>query len=529
MALSNDLISQFVKVNKTEKPKNVEETHNATAVVEHDGTTYVRIDGSELLTPVTSTVVVENEDRVRVAIKNHSATIVSNVSTPSASSKDVAEIGSKVTEFEIVVADKVSTKQLDAQIARIDSLQSENVTITDTLTAQNGVINNLLAKDVEIDGKLTANEAAIDNLEATKLSADIADVKYATIENLEATNQTVVNIQGTYAEFEETVTKDFEAVNARIDNIDASDITVEQLDARYAQISNLEATDAKVTNLEGELAEFDVLVTNKFAANDAAIDDLEANKISATDIEGKFANIDFSNIGKAAIEFLFAQSGLIKDLVVGDGTITGELVGVTISGDLIEGNTIVAEKLVIKGTDGLYYKLNTDGVTTEAEQTDYNSINGSVIKAKSITATKINVSDLVAFDATIGGFNITDTAIYSGVKESVDNTTRGIYQDKNGQFAVGDATNFLKYYKDTDGTYKLAISADSIKLTSGDKDIAETIEEITNLQVGARNLIQNSETLVFNDYSFGDAVSISFLTDNDDSIFVDENNNLFIF
>lgn len=103
-----------------------------------------------------------------------------------------------------------------------------------------------------------------------------------------------------------------------------------------------------------------------------------------------------------------------KDVLIGDATISGELVGVTIKGDLIEGNTIIADKLVIKGTDGLYYKLNTDGVTTEKEQTDYNSINGQVIRAKSITATKIDVSDLVAFGATIGGSKIGQKSIYSG-------------------------------------------------------------------------------------------------------------------
>ena len=63
--------------------------------------------------------------------------------------------------------------------------------------------------------------------------------------------------------------------------------------------------------------------------------------------------------------------------------------------------------MVVKGSDGLYYKLNTDGSTVESEQTEYNSLNGSVITAKSITATKISVDDLVAFGATIGGFNIT--------------------------------------------------------------------------------------------------------------------------
>ena len=154
--------------------------------------------------------------------------------------------------------------------------------------------------------------------------------------------------------------------------------------------------------------------------------------------------------------------------------------GITISGDLIEGNTIVAEKLVIKGEDGLYYKLNTDGVKTETEQTDYNSINGTVIKAKSITATKIDVKDLVAFDATIGGFKITNNAIYSGVKESVNNTTRGAYLDSEGQVAFGDASNFIKGYKDQNGDYKIVISADSLTFGSSKKNIENAINEINN-------------------------------------------------
>ena len=113
--------------------------------------------------------------------------------------------------------------------------------------------------------------------------------------------------------------------------------------------------------------------------------------------------------------------------------------GVTIKGELIEGGTVVADKLVVQGEDGLYYKLNTDGVSITAEQTEYNSLNGSVITAKSVTAEKISVSDLVAFGADIGGFHITTDAIYSGVKESVDNTTRGVDPD-SGRPALSLAT-----------------------------------------------------------------------------------------
>ena len=192
------------------------------------------------------------------------------------------------------------------------------------------------------------------------------------------------------------------------------------------------------------------------------------------------------------MEYFYAQSGLIKDVTIGDATITGELVGVTISGDLIKGNTIVAEKLVIKGSDGLYYKLNTDGMTVEKEQTDYNSLNGQVIRAKSITATKIDVKDLVAFGATIGGFKIGQDSIYSGVKESVGNTTRGIYMDNDGQFVFGDASQYVKFYRVSEGKYKLAIAVEDLFI--GSKSVAESIEDVKKTADNAASVASSASS-----------------------------------
>ena len=192
------------------------------------------------------------------------------------------------------------------------------------------------------------------------------------------------------------------------------------------------------------------------------------------------------------MEYFYAQSGLIKDVTIGDATITGELVGVTISGDLIKGNTIVAEKLVIKGSDGLYYKLNTDGMTVEKEQTDYNSINGQVIRAKSITATKIDVEDLVAFGATIGGFKIGQDSIYSGVKESVGNTTRGIYMDNDGQFVFGDTSQYVKFYRVSEGKYKLAIAVEDLFI--GSKSVVESIEDVQKTAENATSVASSAKS-----------------------------------
>lgn len=431
MGLSSELISQFVKITKDEPKPSNGKTVTGTATL-YDGKIYVQLDGSDQLTPIlSSTAGVKDGDRVTVLIKDHSATVTGNTSSPSAGQGDIedakTEIGNKISEVEILIADKVDTIEFNAEKARIDELVAENVTIKEKLTAAEADIGNLEADNVTISGDLEAANAEIENLKATKIDADIADLKYATVGSLEATN-------------------------------------------------------ADIHNLEVDYGSFKDLTTEKLSAVDAEITKLDTEKLSADEAELKYANIDFANIGKAAIENFFSKSGMIGDLVVGDGTITGTLVGVTIKGDLIEGGTVVADKLVLKGTDGLYYKLNTTGETVSAEQTEYNSLNGSIITAKSVTAEKINVNDLVAFGATIGGFKITEDSLYSGVKESADNTTRGIFMGDDGQFAVGDSSNFLKFYKDTDGTWKLAISASQIKLGTSGKDIEEVVSDaVTNI------------------------------------------------
>lgn len=465
MALSNDLISQFVKATSDKKKDKKEETVYGTVVVQGDSK-YVKLDGSDQLTPISTTADTKNGERVVVLIKNHTATVTGNISSPAARTDDVMgmdsayqDLADQISEFEIIIADKVSTKDFDAATGRIDDLQADNVLIKDRLIANEAAVSELEADNVTIKETLTANEASIENLQTTKLDVDIAEAKFATIEDLDVTDANINNLQAAYGEFKD-------------------------------------------------------LTTDKFEAVDASIKDLEATKLSAAEADLKYANIDFSNIGKAAMEYFYANSGLIEDVIVGDGTITGHLVGVTISGDLIEGNTIKADKLVIKGEDGLYYKLNTNGVTTETEQTEYNSLNGTVILAKSITASKISVDDLVAFDATIGGFNITNNSLYSGVKESVDNTTRGIYLDSDGQMAIGDSENFIKYYRDQNGDYKLEISAKSMTLSTSGKSVETAIsdmqEEVSNLKDEITTLlrIESSRGTVFKNDTVATVLSV---------------------
>lgn len=378
MQLSADLVSKFVKATKDTKTQDGTTMYGT--VVMQNGTPYVRLDGSEILTPVTSMADVHSLERVMVLVKDHTATIMGNISSPSARSDDVKAL----TE---VVADKASIGDLKAINADIENLKADNVEISDKLTATEADIKDLEADNVTINEKLTANNASIKELE--------------------------------------------------VDNVG---------------------------------------IHEKLTANDATIEELQTGKLDAKLADIKYAQIDFANIGKAALEQFFAKSGLIENVVVGDQQITGTLVGVTILGDSIKGGTVIADKLVIKGEDGLYYKLNTDGNTVEKEQTDYNSLDGGVIRAKSITATKIAVDDLVAFGATIGGWHIVNGGLYSGTKESMSNISRGTYLGSDGQINVGDSDNFIMFYVDNKGESHLAISAD--KFTLGKQNIENVISDI---------------------------------------------------
>ena len=131
MALSHDVVSQFAKmVNKPEENK--EETVKGTFKT-FGGQEYVQLDGSNIYTPVTSTVEAEDGDRVNVLIKDHAALLTSNITSPSARNKDVTALRAEVDEQGNTI------QQMDNSI-----IQQENsiIQINNAINQQNDVINS---------------------------------------------------------------------------------------------------------------------------------------------------------------------------------------------------------------------------------------------------------------------------------------------------------------------------------------------------------------------------------------------------
>lgn len=91
MALSNEIASQFAKT-VANKDKSRSENAVYGTVVVRNGEKYVRMDGSDLLTPCGATVNAINDERVLILVKNHSVIINGNLSSPAARLGDLDDV-----------------------------------------------------------------------------------------------------------------------------------------------------------------------------------------------------------------------------------------------------------------------------------------------------------------------------------------------------------------------------------------------------------------------------------------------------
>lgn len=97
MDLPTVLVNQFAKVTNDKKDDlKVETLYGRAKIV--DGKQYVQMDGSDLLTPCTSSVTLKNDDRVIVRVGNHEAVVTGNLTAPSVSEGDVTAITEKKLE-----------------------------------------------------------------------------------------------------------------------------------------------------------------------------------------------------------------------------------------------------------------------------------------------------------------------------------------------------------------------------------------------------------------------------------------------
>lgn len=329
---SSDL-GRLLKALSVDEPKEESFSEHVGKIIEFDqnGLAWCQLDGAEEgeLTPVENlTMTSKIGDNILITIEDGIAT------------------GSPSPNNQMVTADYVNAV-VSAMAGDTSSLEEylQHGNFED-ITAQKASFGDL-DSDTATIGNLTVDTANITNLEATNARLDNAIVNSlsAVVGKFEALEATSAKMKGIIAEW-------IKAARLEVEKLIANEATIADLRAENANIVELIASDAYLGNLIANNATFQSLATSK------------------ADID--LANIDIANIAAAKIQELMAGSGwFTQDLAVtGDSTVTGQLKAVLIDGDTARFRNIYADALMIQGQNGLYHRLNFDGL----DDTTYNFV-----------------------------------------------------------------------------------------------------------------------------------------------------------
>ena len=245
-------------------------------------------------------------------------------------------------------------------------------TITGSLIANNTISGNKISENT-ITGNLIANNTLTGNL-----------IKDGTI-----TNNLIQDSTLTGAKIHDA-TISFEKVDESfIANLTADDAYIKDLTAKVASIGSLTADDAIIKNIQSVAISADYI-----RAITADIGYLKADEADLKYADITFGNIDTANIDKANIGLLFNEVGLIDRATIVDGHITGFLDAVEVNASKITAGTLVAERLLLKGSkDGLLFALNNMG---EIVSQNVDTLDGDILTERTVTADKLVANSITA-------------------------------------------------------------------------------------------------------------------------------------
>lgn len=167
--LSDALIKDFVTVTNDSSEKQVSDGITVYGTVTRNGDkVYVKIDGSELLTPVSEAMDSKDKDRVMVLVKDHVATVVGNVTAPATNdtealekvnadidkaNEDIANVGEQVKKVDVRVDE--ANGRITSEIERANGVEGElHSMITQTADSIVAEVNRANAVEGELSSRI---------------------------------------------------------------------------------------------------------------------------------------------------------------------------------------------------------------------------------------------------------------------------------------------------------------------------------------------------------------------------------------
>lgn len=158
---------------------------------------------------------------------------------PDRPTKNTAEISSPILTFADLSEKYKSAYDIINTVVSGDGRYTGTINVSDILHFEDGISGSSTISG--INAKLEQATLEIGTVKANYISAEQADLKYATIENLNVVNEKVVSIDGDYAKFKSTVTDELAAHTGQIDDLQVAKGWMLEGSIGDAQIANVSA------------------------------------------------------------------------------------------------------------------------------------------------------------------------------------------------------------------------------------------------------------------------------------------------
>lgn len=449
MKLSDELLTQFAKItNDTSKSENSSTVYGT--VVEDGGTMYVRIDGSELLTPVSTTTEMKNGERVTVTIKDHTAIATGNLSSPAARTGTVNDIAQIVNStFEM----SDSGMYILGSNVKVDG-SNVDITSNSDITLMNSKINIANSAFNIVDGRITGlSEVVTDSIVAD--TAVIGSIASEVIETNEINSKFITT--------EQLKSKNIEAGFIDADEISASFITSGFANITTAEVKKLFSSIGIIDSLTvGD----DMHVTGKLVALELDADLIQSGTLKAEHIviegdDGLLYSLNANALGEAGMADVIDKAALKNQL----------------HGAVITDDTITAKKIHVDD-------LQAFGATIGGFDIDEDSIH---------THTKTSVDNNMQ-----GLYFGSDGQIAIGGSEAGIKLYKEYVTDENGNYLyfdvddnIVDEETGVRHF-----TWRLNITANDVTFAGSNKTFYEELEDMKDL-VSTNLILESSRGTCF--------------------------------
>ena len=450
MSIDRSILSEFIKA--TNDNKETKQTQLYGTVVTQGNSKCVKIDGSEIVTPVRSITDIKDDERVMVSIKDHMATVTGNMTNPSVGNDRVESAEGKIDRFDHLFAGNITAENIAADSITADKILAGAIT-TDKLMAESIIADKIAANAIESKhikaDTIESNHIKTNVIEAEHIKAGVINAEHITSGTI-----TADKIQSGSITAGSGIIADGAIGNAQISKIDAAKIEAGTIDTSKVTI---QGSNGHLRLKGNRMQVFDGVGTQA------------KERVSVGDINGDGSIFGLRVRGADGQTILLDENG-VKSEGITDGSITNDKISedANIDGAKLNINSVI-NKINIDGTETIQgTKIEVDGTTLETKLYD--------IKMKQDE----NGEKITQAQSQI-------TANTNAIKLKVDEQTYTM-DKKDMTIKLEKNTSEISAMKG-----QIALKVEQTDIENAKSEMEGTMDsKIEGLQVGGRNIFKNS-------------------------------------